>query len=332
MFLQDSIDLFKGTKTSHMGPHQYVPHNGMRKGKPTSGDRLWAETETRHNVSSEAMFNAETTLLRQAATEIGDYLPIGLPVVDLGPGTVQAFRNKVLPLMRSLRSGRYIPVDESIGFLQDLMGAEDIKGKFEIHPLIDDFFVGTRRYSDEMSLVCSFGSIISNIENPISEELPEKSLAAGLVHLAAATNHGALLIAFDSSQDGESIKAYYQLHTLFQLNIFDRMAVELPLQNFDPLAFDYEPFWIPSSGQLAHMAVVNKDISFQIGEERISLKRGQRLHLKNSYKFTNEFFEKICLMSGFEIMKLWENTSKSKAYLLKLPPHLKSNDDEENSS
>lgn len=319
-FLQDSIDLFKGAKTSHMGVHQYVPHMGARYGKPTSGDKLWAETEALHNISAGAMFNSETVLLRQAALEIETYLPLGLPVVDLGPGTVQAFRNKVLPLMQALKSEQYIAVDESVVFLRDLIQAKDVRENYRVLPLIDNFFESKLPYHDGAALVCSFGSTISNIENPVSQNLPEEALTKGLSHLASAANNGALLVAFDSNQDGESIKDYYQLHALFQLNIFDRMAVELPMKNFDPLAFDYEPVWISSSGQLAHMAVVNCDMKFWIAEEEINLEKGQKLHLKNSYKFLPNFFEKACCRLGLDVMKTWEDSSKSKIYLLRLPP------------
>lgn len=320
-FLQDSIDLFKGRKTSHMGAHQYVPHTGMRHGKSTSGDKLWAETEAQHNVSSKAMFNAETVLLRQAASKINQFIPQGLPVVDLGPGTVQAFRNKVLPLMQAIRSEKYIPVDESIVFLQDLFHEEKVRNHYSIRPLIDNFFENESPYHDGSALVCSFGSTISNIENAISNDLPEESLIKGLYRLASAANDGALLVAFDSNQNGESIKDYYRLHALFQLNIFDRMAVELSMKDFDALVFDYEPVWIPASGQLAHTAIATRNTDFEIGGNSIHLEKGQRLHLKNSYKFQTAFFEQACHALQLDILRVWEDDSTSKVYLLRLPPY-----------
>lgn len=302
-----------------MGTHQYAPHLGQRNGTPTSGDILWTAIETLHNASSKAMFNAETALLKRVAADIGEFLPLGLPVIDLGPGTVQAFRSKVLPLLQTLRSERYIPVDESVAFLRDLSYAQETVGNCSIHPKTDDFFCNDRPYHEGSALVCSFGSTISNIENPMSDVLPEGALLKGLYHLATAAKGGALLISFDSNQDGKSIKDYYQLHALFQLNIFDRMAVEFSMKHFNPLAFDYEPVWIPASGQLAHTAVVTTDMAFEIDEHRIHLQKGQRLHMKNSYKFFPPFFEKACDTLQLEILRVWENDSTSKVYLLKIP-------------
>lgn len=318
-FLQDSIALFEGRETSHMGAYQYAPHAGQRNGRATSGDKLWAEIETQHNVSSKAMFNAETVLLRQAASEIATFVPTGIPVIDLGPGTVRAFRNKVLPLMQALQSPQYVPVDESIAFLQDLFHAEDIKQHYNFRPLIDNFFENESPYHEGEALVCSFGATVSNIENPMSPDLPEKALIKGLKRLAAAAPRGAMMIAFDSNQDGEAIKTYYRMHALFQLNIFDRMKVELPVEDFDPLAFDYDPVWIPESGQLAHTVLATKDMTFQIADRTIHLAAGQRLHLKNSYKFTMAFFEKACAALGLDIVHIWQDESNSKVYLLKLP-------------
>ncbi len=320
-FLQDSIALFEGTRTSHMGAHQYVPHAGARHGKATSGDRLWAETEKRHSKFSSAMFNSEVALLKQAAADIRQFLPSGLPVVDLGPGTIQAFRNKVLPFMQALDSKRYIPVDESISFLRDLLYADDVRKAYAVSPLIDDFFENAFPYDEEAALVCSFGSTISNVEGPISEAPPEETLINGLRHLVSAANGGALLVAFDSSQNGQSIKNYYKLHALFQLNIFDRMAVELPMKDFDPLAFDYEPLWVPASGQLAHMAVVKKNMTFEIDGRRVFLEKGRKLHLKNSYKFSTELFNKACRALRLNILRVWENETDSKVYLLEIPSY-----------
>ena len=321
-FLQDSIDLFAGARGSHMGSHQYVPHKGVRLGKPTSGDLLWAEAEAQRITANGSMLNSEAILLQAVAKEIGDYLPHGLTVIDLGPGTVQAFKSKVLPLIQALQSNVYIPVDESTGFLREITNAKDLEKNLQIRPIVDNFFDSNLNYCDGKALVCSFGATISNIENPVSDTLPEAALVQGLLHLAAAAHQGALLVAFDSNQNGEAVKAYYKQHGVFQTNIFDRMAVELPVKNFDALAFDYEPLWIPASGQLAHMAVVNRDIDFSIGGKDISLKKEQRLHLKNSYKFTPEFFERACRIAGLKTIRAWADNSNSKAYLLELPPHV----------
>ena len=265
------------------------------------------------------MVNAETNLLHKVAEEISDHMPSGTTVIDLGPGTTTAFRNKTLPLVHKLQSKTCILIDESVAFLQQIAGINELNNSLKIKPVLDDFFENETAYCEEPALVCSFGSTISNIINPLSPLPPQAALVKSLSNMAHAANKGWMLVGFDSDQDGEHIKNYFQKHALFQLNIFDRMAAELPLTgDFDPLAFDYKPEWIAESGQLAHMAVVRKDMHFKIGNAEISLNAGQELHIKNSYKFKPEFFERCCALAGLEIAKVWSDHSPAKIYLLKI--------------
>ena len=130
-----------------------------------------------------------------------------------------------------------------------------------------------------------------------------------------------MLIGFDSDQNGEQIKAYFRKHALFQLNIFDRMVAELSIKgDFDPKAFSYEPEWIASSGQLVHTAIVNRDMAFKINETPIVLTKRQKLHIKNSYKFTPDFFEKCCEIVGLHVVYAWGDSSSAKVYLLRIEP------------
>lgn len=318
-FLNDSIDLFSGAACSHMGPYQYDSHAGMRNGCSTSGALLWAKAEAERATATGNMVNAETNLLKTIANEISRYVPVNTPVVELGPGTITAFRNKTLSLIRVLNSPQCILVDESVAFLKQIYSATDLAG-LKFKPYIDNFLRNEDVYFEERALVCSFGSTISNIINPFSQEPPEESLTESLATMARAAYDGWLLIGVDTDQDGESIKAYFGKHGLFQLNVFDRMSVELPMEGFDPTAFDYEPLWLGSSGQLAHMAVVNRNIDFSLNGQRFSLKKNAKLHIKNSYKFKPEFFEQCCTNAGLEIINTWSDDSPARVYLLKLFP------------
>ena len=120
-FLDASLDLFLGNRSSHMGSYQYAGHTGMRHGRSTSGALLWAEAEAKRHASSGNMVNAETRLLQKVASEIARYVPSGTTVVELGPGTTAAFKNKTLPIIRSLGSANCVLVDESVAFLKNIL-------------------------------------------------------------------------------------------------------------------------------------------------------------------------------------------------------------------
>lgn len=320
-FLASTIDWFLGKRASHMGPDQYVAHAGMRDGVPTSGALLWALSENKTVSSSGNMVNAETALLQRVARDIGDLLPVEIPIVELGPGTPTAFKNKTLPIARALGSRTCILVDESMAFLKQIAAANDVDKTLTLQPLADDFFENEEAYFHEEALVCSFGSTISNFLGPLSPESPQAVLVNGLSKLACAAEKGWMLIAFDSDHDSERIRSFYKAQALFQLNIFDRMAAELPIKGeFDPAAFHYEPEWIESAGQLAHVAVVDRTMNFTLGGIDIVLQAGRRLHIKNSYKFRPAFFERCCALAGLDVVTSWSDDSPAKIYLLKIPP------------
>jgi uncharacterized SAM-dependent methyltransferase len=302
-----------------MGPEQYVAHKGTRDGKSTSGALLWALAEEERASAKGNMVNAETNLLRKVAEEIGNDVPDGIAVIELGPGTAAAFKNKTLPIIEKLQSDICVLVDESKAFLDQISSTEGLPHRIQIKSVIDDFFENDLAYFPEEALVCSFGSTVSNILNPISALPPRVALVDSLSKLAHAANNGWMLVGFDSDKDGERIKTYFRQHSLFQLNVFDRMACELPIQgDFDPKAFSYKPEWIAASGQLAHIAVVGKDMKFSIAGQHFFLNKDRELHIKNSYKFAPKFFENCCLEAGLEVLRVWSDDSSAKIYLLKI--------------
>jgi uncharacterized SAM-dependent methyltransferase len=305
-----------------MGMHQYSDHAGMRDGKSMSGARLWAEAEAereaayRNGVTNK--MGAELALIQEVAAALATYIPQAANLIELGPGTLHSFRHKTMPLLRALKSPQCLIIDKSPAFLKDIKISEAAVG-VSIVPIEEDFFLGKtlHQIADQPVLVCAFGGIISNLIAPLSAAMPTALLTSTLHKFALTIRHGWLLIAFDSSADPQEITAYYAKHALFQLNIFDRMQVELPMSEaFDPTAFDYVPHWNAAAHQLGHMAVLNRDLDFTIDAVPIALKKGQVLHLKNSYKFPDDFFEQCCAKAALPIVQSWQRDT-ARAYLLR---------------
>ncbi len=320
-FLGGSIDFFTGTRSSHMGSYQYVEHAGTRNGKSMSGAKLWAEIEAEELKATETnLFSAEERILRSVAKDVGAYFPDCSPILEMGTGTPNAFKKKTLLIMMALRSTEYICVDESSEFLKGLISNKALS-RFKVRPILDDFFEGDKLYFDDPerdALICMFGSTIGNIVAPLGDAPPRDALIAHLSMIAQTINKGGLLVSFDADMNGEKVAAFYARQALFQLNTFFRMAVELPIKgDFDPYAFEYKPMWFAQSGTLAHMAIVARDMSFELGGKSISLVAGQKLHMKNSFRFSPAFFSDCCESAGFEILKTWRDPSLTNVYLLK---------------
>jgi hypothetical protein len=57
-------------------------------------------------------------------------------------------------------------------------------------------------------------------------------------------------------------------------------------------------------------------------DRNISLHKGQRLHMKNAYKYRPEFFENCCERIGLQVIRARADSSSAKIYLLKKLPRL----------
>jgi uncharacterized SAM-dependent methyltransferase len=321
-FLTDCVALFSGEKVAHMGVHQYKDHAGMRNGRSVSGGTLWAEAdEERMEMHRKGLVNKaglEIDLLQEVAATISIYVPKNICVIELGPGTLGAFQSKTLPILKALDRRECTIVDSSPAFLKNICREKEAMN-LTIKPVEDDFFLSSNIYQEtsDPALLCSFGGIISNLIAPKDTSPPQELLTVTLKIFAEKINSGWILLSFDSEADEREIVDYYKKHALFQLNVFDRMVVELPIErDFDPNAFEYVPLWIPSSRQLAHCAETARMLSFAIGSRSFVLPKGERLHLKNSFKFSTQFFEACCADASLTVEHHW-SASNSHAYLLK---------------
>ncbi len=320
-FLADSIALFAGEKAAHMGAHQYCDHVGARNGRSMSGAALWtqadAERERAHKAGDFNKAGAEIHLLGAVAESIAAWMPPSLEVIELGPGTLRSFQTKTLPILKALNRTSCTIVDSSPAFLQniqDAFHADDMA----IRAIEDDFFLGGAAYQTECrpALLCSFGGIISNMIAPLGTEPSASALVSTLQVFAEKIRDGYVLLAFDSNPDGHDVLAYYAKHALFQVNIFDRMAAELPMTgDFDPAAFAYTPEWIENARQLGHIVTASRPLSFTLGARDFRISRGQKFHIKNSFKFTPAFFERCCRDAGLMVLRHWAE-HRSHCFLL----------------
>lgn len=312
--------MFAFRRSGHMGAHQYCDHAGKRGDCSMSGARLWAEAELsreaegRHDKSNKAA--EEQELLSSLLPDVTGLVPPETKIIELGAGTVRAFRKKTKPLLLALNSPEGFLVDQSPAFLRNIVNEEPT---LKLTPVFEDFFDGPKAgpLGPAAMLICAFGNIIGNIVAPVRDALPDSELAAALRQYAAFVDTGWLLVTFNSDPDGHKAATYYAKHPLFQLNIFDRMAVELPVSgDFDPEVFLYETEWHAASLQLAHLAVAQRDLSFALADETFSVRAGDRYHIKNSFHFTPEFFEDCAIQARLSLVKRW-TLEQTHAFLLR---------------
>ncbi|WP_245462469.1 L-histidine N(alpha)-methyltransferase [Rhizobium sp. CCGE532] len=334
-FLETSLKLFQQKYAPDLGPEQYAHHTGCdRDGNSMSGSLLWARAETQRmnnalDTGTTNMVDAEIKLARDLQQRVKEYVrwpqgkrsQKGVSILDFGPGTVRAFQQKTLPLATQLRgkTSRCVLVDRSNEFLSDIERSPpsfDLKIEF----IRDDIFSGRRFFSDEeTALVVMFGRTFGNLAAAISDAPPVAAVVQALRRISNSAERCWLAISIGSDLRWNVAKAYYEAHPEFQLNVFYRMKAELPVDdNFDPGVFEYEADirGDDSFMQVIHTAIVNRNLSFRLKGKSIELKNGDRLHLKNSFSFSEEFFRECANLAGLVSVDVLSDDAGSDIHVL----------------
>ena len=302
-FLIDSIDLFLGRRTSHMGAHQYADHGAMRNNFRMSGALGWKRYE--HDCPSYYVLSCERYMIHEIAPQLSNYVALGTSMIDLGTGTIEAVQTKSLPIVRGLQSDVYVPIDASLKFCSEAGGVIQKELPFtRIQPSVENFFSNNVEPAIGAPALGFLGGItIGNIEAPMSIKKPTKALINTMKNLGCIVGGGWLLLSTDANQSERENKVMYNENGLFEINTFDRMAHELPIRGLDPTSIVYDPIWIEESGQLAHTAVATRNMSLSINSTEftgvIEIKKDDRFHLKNSFKYTDDYFLTCAHQAGF---------------------------------
>ena len=324
-FLLDSIALLQHKRVSHMGAHQYAHHKAMRGKFPMSGALGWKRYE--HDCPAYYILRCENFLIKIAAPELANYLECGTPLIDLGTGTLEAVRTKSLLIARALQSEMYVPIDTSLKFCSEAGGViKKALPHIKIRPSIENFFSDDVEPAIDIPALGFLGGItIANIEAPLSTEKPTAALVNSFKNLATVVGGGWLMLSTDANQSEAENKTMYSENGLFEINTFDRMAYELPLTGLDPTGVVYDPVWIKESGQLGHTALAIKDMTVAVNSNEftgvIDIKKGDRFHLKNSFKYTDDHFLSCAAQAGFVDLRIWRHPEKPlHLFLFKAPP------------
>lgn len=305
IFYEDMIDLFSGINGGHVGKYCYDGSNW---------DAV-IENSTKYYVP-----RADNELVLQAASEIRGLIPQGTPYVDFGVGGTVAFKHHVLPIIRQLKSPLYVGVDFCERALSSVASIpqNEIAG-FDVQTVQTDFFVPSADILTALpALGVMNGLTVTNKYGTLRDTNVEGDFARDLAQLCRFTNYGWLLLTIDTNRDENSLREAYEtpMTSRLYLNVFHRMADTLPVHGFDPSLFIYEPEWHPEIHLFAHMAKATETQDFSLGPHKFFVKKGEKLHLLNSYKFSEEFFEMCSQRADMRVQKAWNHESPMKLYLL----------------
>lgn len=317
-FFQQSIDLWLGFASGHMGSQMYQHHKGLKDGHPMSGVFTWGQHAKHGTIPA---YNEEVfqTYLPDAARHIEK----GIPVVEFGPGSMSDAKS----VINAIESHEYIPVDCSLEVIKSAQQLCSEIPECTISPAVIDFFSGRNcPLIDRPALGVFLGGTVANIPGPVPQSRPNHALIDTLKNLTRAIPMGGyLLVSVDVCEDKERNLTLYSepWHRLFGVNHLYRMAEELPMHNFDPDGFEYLPVWHENCSLLAHTVIATKNQNFEMGNEGevlVSVKKGDVFHYNNSFKYRPEFFEDCAEDAGLEVIQSWQGVGTIRLYLFHVPP------------
>lgn len=310
---KDAFDFFSGRRSGHIGYLQYGTTE--YKNDPVCGSEIWSKF--RH-IQDYYLTNEDDGLIKEIIPYISN---INLDVetfIDLGPGDYESLLSKTQPLVNASKANRYIAIDMAEIYAQDAARFVATNCAVKSQAVVSDFLQASINIKQEKALLFMGGSTISNI--PVGIEVKDATLylSAQLAkYRSCVDNKSYMLIGFDSNQDEETLDAAYQNHVHSSLveNALFHIHRDTNI-SFDPSNFKYKGIWIVSEHRYAHCVKVLDSASVNSGFEKISLKKGQILHVDNSYKFPVSILKKAATNAGWNVMNSWTQTGRVNYVLL----------------
>ncbi len=307
-FLQDTVDWFTGRRAGHMSPWLYsVP---QYDGDRANGSVEWAKVvQEAKNGSDYYVFSEEERIIRESLPDIAALSGRPISLIDLGPGSADAFNNKVAPVIRSLRGSvcKYIPVDVSTLSLDVVESASHaIFPDIAVQQVRKDFLQEKFTYAATASRTVStfFGLTLFNLQiDPRITGLPESVLASSLTRLKGhhKTRDNYMLLTQDSTQNVDKLVTAYTACQEYFKPLLHRIARDFQVTgNYDPDAFDFGTQFFPETSAFSMYFSPTENMNFTIEGQPVSLKKGQKLFFHNAFKMTPDRFLRTAHDAGYE--------------------------------
>ena len=232
------------------------------------------------------------------APKLAAHVPPEASVIEFGPGTEIAFRNKSWPFLKEIEQfNSYIPIDLCETYLnrsREILGEElpDIS----VQPIKTDFIKNVDIVGQFPRPVVFFkGSTITNLST--------KNCLDFLKRISQALQpEGLLIVGVDTNQNEPSLRKAYDDGKMANvtLSILHYMNRDLPVSGFDAGAFDYKFNWDPSTHCVEHNVIATEDQDFVLDGIPVEIEKGTKFHLLSSYKYPVDYFQEIAKTAGLQ--------------------------------
>ncbi|REC93575.1 L-histidine N(alpha)-methyltransferase [Kushneria indalinina] len=243
----------------------------------------------------------EESILEQSVDAIADRVGGDIDLIELGSGA----SHKIRLLLDALRPHHYVGVDISRDFLlESTRRLADDYPWLAVHALCADFtapFTLPELEGDARPVVFFPGSSIGNFTPREAGELLTR------VHDQLPPG-GGLLIGVDRIKGRDRLEAAYNdaagVTREFNLNLIHRLRDELGA-GVSPEDFEHLAFYNEAASRIEMHLISQRDQSFSLDDQIITLAAGEHIHTENSWKYSREGFEKLAGHAGFTRRDHW---------------------------
>lgn len=248
----------------------------------------------------------ELKILRDYASEIGNYLNNTTALIEYGSGNTEKLR----ALLEIAVPQDYIPVEISKSHLQKF--SQDLATDYpqmKIHAIRADYgrpWQLPEAINNPNKLAYFAGSSLGNFT-------PEESVQfLRQVHRHVGTQ-GGLLIGIDNKKDSPTLNQAYNdrqgVTAKFNLNVLSHIN-SLINSRFNTDKFQHLAFYNEAKGRIEMHLKSMQQQTIRIAEKLIKLEPGETIHTENSYKYSSAEFSNLAQQAGFSIKEHWQDNEK----------------------
>jgi L-histidine Nalpha-methyltransferase len=245
----------------------------------------------------------EMQIMTQHAGEMAACIGPHAALIEFGSGS----SDKTRILLDRLESPAcYVPIDISRDYLFETAGllARDYPA-LRITPVCADF---TQPFDLPVHIAAAHrrivyfpGSTLGNFET----EAAQRVLTTMRTIIG---RKGAVLIGIDLRKDPNVLKRAYNdaagVTAEFNLNALRHMNRELGA-DFDIDAFEHSALWIENKSRIEMHLVSKRDQKIHLGDETVTIERGEHLRTECSHKYTLEGFAELAASADLSVTHVW---------------------------
>ena len=294
--LSDVKSLFLQEKDENLSPYLYSTANPEIKGDLADGEGCYYRLISQN--PGYYLYKEEIELFNNVAGKLAAYVPSGANVIELGPGTDIAFKNKTLPFLKEIKKlGGYIPIDLCQTYLDDSEAIlKQNLPEVSVTKIKSDFIKNIGLVGDfDLPVIFFKGSTITNLST--------KNCLSFLQRVAQSlTPEGLLIVGVDANQNEVSLGEAYNDGKMadLTLSIVHLINRDLPVEGFDPMGFKYEFNWEPKTHCVEHNVRAIKSQDFVLDGTPIKIEDGTKFHFLSSYKYPVDYFQNLAVEAGLK--------------------------------